>query len=142
MNSATAVKKLLNDTENQIVRYLKRAPRLQGAYEIQSALGIPYANTVYRALEKLLQLGLVHRIESQNAFTACDDPNKRHNPGFIICTDCGTVEEFSIEAILPLLQSEAADRKFVFEKSTIELTGHCSRCSNHVSKRRLGAIGH
>jgi Fur family zinc uptake transcriptional regulator len=129
--------KLLNDTERLVVRHLKRTTKLMGAYDIQNALRIRYPNTVYRALERLSQLGLVHRVESKNAFIACVDSNRSHRPGFIICADCGAVREFCVEPLLPLLQSEAADRKYEIETTTIELVGRCNDCARHPAKNRL-----
>jgi Fur family zinc uptake transcriptional regulator len=106
-----------------------RATTALGAYEIQSALRIRYPNTVYRALEKLQGFGFVHRLESRNAFIACDDPSEIHNPGFIVCKECGKVEEFPMSSGLSLLESLAQARQFTIEKTTIELIGRCRRCS-------------
>ena len=127
---------LLNATEHRVIRYLKRVPRPLSAYEIQNALGIRHPNTVYRALQRLLEFGLVHRIETRNAFIACDDPEERHKPGFIVCNNCGLVEEFDSHSVFPVLQAEAAKRKFLIEKSTIELLGRCSHCIAMAAKRR------
>jgi Fur family zinc uptake transcriptional regulator len=126
----------LNKTETQVVRYLKRAAKSFGAYEIQNALGIRHPITVYRALERLARLGFVHRLESQNAFIACPDPRKTHNAGFIVCQDCGTVIEIGAEAALSALQVEARDRKFEIKSSTIELIGRCNKCHDRPTTRR------
>jgi len=112
---------------------LLHATKALGAYEIGNALGIRHPTTVYRALEKLQGLGYVHRLESQNAFIACDGPGEVHNPGFIVCRECGEVEELAMSPVLPILQSLARDRKFMVEKTTIELIGRCDRCSNSVA---------
>jgi Fur family zinc uptake transcriptional regulator len=128
--------KSLNDTEHQVVRHLQRTTKLLSAYDIQNALRIRYPNTVYRALERLSRLGLVHRIESKNAFIACADSTRSHSPGFIVCTECGAVQEFRVEALMPVLQSEAADRQFTIEKTTIELIGRCSKCTRRQTKDR------
>ena len=49
--------------------------------------------TVYRALEFLLEHGLVHRIESLNAFIGCASPKAPHSGQFLLCTGCGTATE-------------------------------------------------
>jgi Fur family zinc uptake transcriptional regulator len=125
----TNAAKLLSGTERRVCRHLRRATTALGAYEIQSALRIRYPNTVYRALEKLQGFGFVHRLESRNAFIACDDPSEIHSPGFIVCKECGKVEEFPMSSGLSLLESLAQARQFTIEKTTIELIGRCRRCS-------------
>jgi Fur family zinc uptake transcriptional regulator len=132
-STSTKIVKPLNGIEKKICRHLVRATKALGAYEIQSALGIRHANTVYRALEKLQDLGFVHRLESENAFIACDGPDEIHNPGFIVCRECGEVEEFVTSSVQPILQSLARDRRYMIEKTTIELIGRCCRCSHAVS---------
>jgi Fur family zinc uptake transcriptional regulator len=132
---STADKKsdiVLNETEAHVVRYLRRAAKPSGAYDIQNALGIRHPTTVYRALERLARCGFVHRLESQNAFVACHDPDKNHNPGFIVCSDCGAVTEISTEAALAALRTQAREQKFKIEKTTIELLGRCDQCSSRV----------
>ena len=131
--SATTEKKpdrVLNQTETQVVQYLKRTAKPSGAYDIQEALGIRHPTTVYRALERLARFGFVHRLESQNAFVACYGPDTSHNPGFIVCCDCGDVSEISIAAALSALRMQARDRKFRIEKTTIELLGRCDQCAS------------
>jgi len=132
-STSTQIAKSLNGTEQKICKHLVRAAKALGAYEIQNALGIRHPNTVYRALEKLQDLGFVHRLESENAFIACGGPGKIHNPGFIVCRECGEVEEFATSSMQPILQSLARDRRYMIDKTTIELIGRCYRCSHAVS---------
>ena len=85
---------------------------------------------VYRALEKLLDFGLVHRLESLNAFVACAHPHC-HAQGliaFAICEDCGQVNEFSDEVVRERLGTWSIDNGFKAEKTTIEIRGHCANC--------------
>src|ERR1019366_354132 len=50
--------------------------------------------TIYRALDFLREQGLVHRIESRNAFIACVQNHASADPVvFLICEQCGTVGE-------------------------------------------------
>ena len=49
--------------------------------------------TVYRALEFLQAHGLVHKIESLNAYVGCSDPSHPHSGQFLICSDCNEVAE-------------------------------------------------
>lgn len=85
---------------------------------------------VYRALDKLLAAGLVHRLETLNAFVACAHPHC-HAQGliaFAICEDCGQVNEFSDEVVRERLGQWSAAQGFKAEKTMIEIRGHCASC--------------
>ena len=86
---------------------------------------------VYRALEKLLELGMVHRLESLNAFVACQQNNCGSHSivAFAICDTCGKVAEIADETALPgHLDSLAKNHHFGLKKSTVELRGMCEIC--------------
>jgi Fur family zinc uptake transcriptional regulator len=104
-----------------------------GAYEIIERLapkGVrPAPITAYRALEFLRENGLVHRIESRNAFIACV-----HNHAasalvvFLICERCGAVGEASSTEVTTTLTSAAHAADFTPKSPVIEVTGICSHC--------------
>lgn len=48
---------------------------------------------VYRSLDFLTELGLVHRIESAKSFIACAMPDHAHPSRLLVCRRCGTVVE-------------------------------------------------
>jgi Fur family zinc uptake transcriptional regulator len=85
---------------------------------------------VYRALDKLTGLGLVHRLESLNAFVACIQPHC-HESGtiaFAICENCGQVDEFADEVVTERLSGWADAHGFHPHKTTIEIRGTCATC--------------
>lgn len=88
---------------------------------------------VYRALEKLLELGLVHRLESINAFVACSHPQdncgSHGTVAFAICNGCGQVIEFHDHALDHRLADWAKGQHFKAEKTTIEIRGLCQACA-------------
>lgn len=84
--------------------------------------------TVYRALEFLIEQGLVHRIESLNAYVACPCPEHAHRFQLLICRHCGRVEELHLDEINDRLSSRARELGFRVERQTIELLGHCDAC--------------
>jgi Fur family transcriptional regulator, zinc uptake regulator len=85
---------------------------------------------VYRALEKLLELGMVHRLESLNAFVACQQNNCGSHSivAFAICDKCGKVEEIADEGLPTHLANLAKNHHFGLKKSTVELRGICEIC--------------
>ena len=75
-----------------------------------------------------LFVGLVHRIESQNAYVGCARPAERHCSHFIICRDCGVAAELPGQRIDEAIEATAADCGFLVESDTVEVTGLCSHC--------------
>jgi Fur family zinc uptake transcriptional regulator len=85
--------------------------------------------TVYRALDFLLEHGLVHKIESLNAFIGCDHPQDRHVSQFLICTNCSSAVELQDQGIVNAVKKSAAQTGFSVSRLTIELQGLCTNCA-------------
>ena len=85
--------------------------------------------TVYRALEFLMGAGLVHRIESLNAFVGCAHPGESHATQFLICKSCGTALELDEPAVGAALSHAADKRGFKVETRVVELSGACAACA-------------
>lgn len=84
--------------------------------------------TIYRALDFLVRMGLAHRIESLNAFVACEIGACARSTIFLICEKCGGAEEFDAGHALVDL-SEAAQRDgFSIKRTMIEASGICAAC--------------
>lgn len=85
---------------------------------------------VYRALDKLVEFGLVHRLESLNAFVACRHPgcDGHQTIAFMICESCGQVNEISDGVLTKRLKALADEASFALKKTTIELRGLCRIC--------------
>ena len=123
----------LNATQQRIRDLLAAAARPLSAYDIidalrgQTRLAPP---TVYRALDKLIEAGLAHRLETRNAYVACRQGAHAcgHGAGFMICRACGTAQDCGDEAIEALLGQTAARTGFSAERVAIEIQGLCSEC--------------
>ncbi|MGG7518665.1 Fur family transcriptional regulator [Allorhizobium undicola] len=124
-------------TRNQTLVYqaLEKAEGPLSAYSILDKLrdhGFRAPLQVYRALEKLLEFGLVHRLESLNAFVACAHPQhdccNHGTVAFAICERCGHVREFHDHSIDHRLEDWAKAQGFKAEKTTIEIRGLCAQC--------------
>jgi Fur family zinc uptake transcriptional regulator len=87
---------------------------------------------VYRALDKLVEHGLAHRLESLNAFVCCAGPACHQLTSgvaaFAICTDCGRVDEFAVPDKAASFGDWATTHGFAVERTTIELRGRCREC--------------
>ena len=94
--------------------------------------------TVYRALDFLLAHGLVHRIESLNAYVGCADPDHRHGGQFLICRACGTIAELDDAGIARAVAQRAHALGFGIERQTVEVLGLCPRCGPEPEGRDGG----
>jgi len=104
-----------------------------GAYDILAQLtsedGRPAAPpTVYRALDFLLEHGLIHRIASLNAFIGCAYPQQTHQAQFFICRQCKLAQELPHSAIDAAIAAEAQKTGFQVEGQIIEVFGLCAPC--------------
>jgi len=84
--------------------------------------------TIYRALEFLLAHGLIHRIESLNAYIGCVDPTVEHASQFLICQQCRTVAELDDPDIGRVVRARAHRAGFHVLQSTVEVAGLCPVC--------------
>jgi len=124
-------------THNQQVVFdaLSAADKPMTAYEV---LALPHTRkaglkaplTIYRALDRLIADGLVHRIESLNAFVACGHGHHDHATGFLICGDCGRTLEVPLAACESHLAGRARDQGFFVDAVKVEMTGRCPDCAS------------
>lgn len=88
--------------------------------------------TVYRALDFLLEHGLIHRIERLNAYVGCAHPERDHVGQFLICRGCGVSVELSDQDVTQAIRARATQRGFRIEAQTVELLGRCPRCQEEA----------
>lgn len=102
------------------------------AYDILEELGEPRRAakppTVYRALRFLQSHGLIHRLDSLNAFVGCNAPQEAHTGQFLICTECRVVSEFRDASLVRRVFRQAEDEGFAVERQTLEVHGKCAQC--------------
>lgn len=122
----------LTPTRRRVLQLVWSSHRPVGAYEVLEALGEAGKRaappTVYRALEFLMEAGLVHRLDSLNAFIGCADPSHPHHGQFLICRDCRQVEEINATDVNQRIDSFARELGFVAEQQMLEVQGLCRAC--------------
>lgn len=84
--------------------------------------------TVYRALEFLLAQGLIHRIESLNAYIGCPWPESIHQSCLLICTRCKNVEEIKITQLSDVIHTQLHQLGFHATQQIFEIQGLCKNC--------------
>src|ERR1700733_4988224 len=120
----------LTPIRRQVLEALLASHRPLGAYEIIDELAKTVARpapiTIYRALDFLMENGLVHRIESRNAFLACaHDHGTASMVAFLICDKCGSVGEVPATQVAQSLNDAARTTGFAPKLSVVEITGTC-----------------
>lgn len=113
---------------------LKRAPEPASAYQLLDQLNQVggarvYPQTVYRALTRLQELGLVHRVESSNGYLACSAPARPHRCIHLLCDRCGSAQELIDTRISDELVADAEERHFRVRRQIVELHGVCQDCA-------------
>lgn len=110
-----------------------------GAYELLRRLGREHAGaappTVYRALDFLREHGLIHRIESLNAFVGCCTPGRSHAGQFLICRACGVAAEIDDPRVNAAIERRAGEMGFAVHHKTIEVEGLCPPCLEHGKEK-------
>ena len=86
--------------------------------------------TVYRALNFLLNMGMIHRLETSNAFVACGHFDTAHAAQFLICETCGNVREMCCEQLQENLHGLAKGAGFAITRQTVEVWGICAHCQS------------
>jgi Fur family zinc uptake transcriptional regulator len=125
----------LTSRRSQVLEILLASHQPMGAYDILAELNRAGGSEriappiVYRALEFLMNEGLIHRIESKNAFICCIRPGHPGGAQFLICRDCDQVAE--LERNDQGLLAEADSLGFAVDYSVVEITGVCAECRKH-----------
>jgi len=84
--------------------------------------------TIYRALDFLIEQGLIHRVESLNAFVGCSCSEHQHEMLLLICKHCNEVEERPAPIVMGALSQEFSKAGFVAHSKAIEAQGICVKC--------------
>ncbi len=107
-----------------------------GAYDILAKLAAKGTRlapiSVYRAIDALMEAGVIHRLESKNAFFACRRPEhgfeKGKRPLVLACEKCGSVAEVDSGDIFETIGRMAAEADFTPRVKFVEVSGLCPRC--------------
>jgi Fur family zinc uptake transcriptional regulator len=118
----------------QVLAVLRRRRGPLSAYDIlgtfREANPKIAPTTIYRALSALTECGRVHRLESLNAYIACQCDRHQHASILSICDDCGAVEESVASEVLKELSRVAGKSGFAPRRHVIEVHGLCRSCGS------------
>ena len=123
----------LSKNQKLVLDFIQRNKKPVKAYSILSNVqkkGIKAPPQVYRALDKLIEMGKIHRIESQNSFVACktSDCESPHATTFAICDNCDEVSEINDPKLLKYLSDFKDINGAKFDGYNLEFFGTCKSC--------------
>lgn len=123
----------LTDQRKAVLRMLCLSDKPLTAYELLERMrGVvknPAPPTVYRALDFLLEQGLVHKLESLHAYVGCAHPDHPHASQFLICDACGEVAEVEDLRVAESLKAAGKAIGFRAKRPVVEVLGTCAQCS-------------
>jgi len=123
----------LTANQRRVLEVLQQADAPLGAYAILKEAGFRGATQVYRALDRLGDLGFVRKLESLNSFIACSDRDKASPAAFLICDQCGWIRELVDAREIKELQASLGQSDFQVVRAVVELHGICSSCAGRAT---------
>ena len=126
---------LLSKNQQIVLEIIERAKEPLKAYSILFNVqrkGINAPQQIYRALDKLIEIGKIHKIESKNAFVACKNANCEVSKAtaFSICESCEKVEELNDLKLSKYLSNFSDDSGMKYSKYNLEFFGLCKKCKS------------
>ena len=125
----------LSKNQKIVLEIIEKANQPLKAYSILFNVqkkGLKAAPQVYRALDKLVEMGKIHKIESRNAFVACKNSNcvVSNATAFSICESCEKVTEINNSKLSKYLSNFEDNSGMKYSKYNLEFFGLCKKCKN------------
>ena len=124
---------LLSKNQQVVLEIIEKAKEPLKAYSILFNVqkkGIKAPQQIYRALDKLIEIGKIHKIESRNAFVACKNVNCEISKAtaFSICENCEKITEINNTNLSKYLTNFEDNTGMKYQKYNLEFFGLCKRC--------------
>jgi|TARA_B100000767_G_C19355458_1_gene365584 Fur family zinc uptake transcriptional regulator len=123
----------LSKNQQVVLDIIEKAKEPLKAYSILFNVqkkGIKAPQQIYRALDKLIEIGKIHKVESRNAFVACKNSNCEISKAtaFSICENCEKVTEINNFNLSKYLTNFEDDTGMKYKKYNLEFFGLCKKC--------------
>ena len=128
----------LTDLRLQVLELIWQNHKPLGAYTLMEMLAKANTRrvappTVYRALDFLLEQGLIHRINVLNAFIGCPSPGTKHQSHFLICRACGVAIELDKPTLSQQILQVVKEAVVTVETQALEVSGRCANCAGAIA---------
>lgn len=125
----------LTELRRQVFEEIAGSHHSIGAYEVLDRLAAKGTRlapiSVYRAIDALIEAGVVHRLESRNAYFACHSAHAAGDGAHhlvLVCERCGTVAEIESGGVCGALDAAARQAGFEPRVRVVEMSGLCAHC--------------
>ncbi len=122
----------LTPLREQILREIASSHHPIGAYDIIERLAKTGRRlapiSVYRIIDVFMEAGLVHRIESRNAYFICSGQHHTASPVVLLCEDCGRVAETEVPEAWGAINQATKAGRFRVKDTVLEVKGVCADC--------------
>ena len=124
---------ILSKNQQVVLEIIEKSKEPLKAYSILYNVqrkGIKAPQQIYRALDKLIEIGKIHKIESRNAFVACKNANCEISKAtaFSICEKCENVTEINNLKLSSYLSNFKDTSGMKYNKYNLEFFGLCKKC--------------
>ncbi len=130
----------LTPIRQQVLELIWESHKAVKAYElldrIKPMMDAAKPATIYRALDFLIEQGLIHRVESLNAFVGCSCSAYQHEQLLLICNNCQDVEERQAPEVMQALSKEIKLADFIVHSKAIEVHGVCTKCAGIINSNQ------
>ena len=131
----TLTSEKLTNNQKTVLDLLEKSKEPLKAYAILFDIqkkGIKAPLQVYSALDKLIEIGKVHKIESKNSYIACEHKNcdSSTSTSFLICETCDQVTELKKKNLSEYFVKQSVQANFKYSKHNLEIYGVCKDCKN------------
>jgi Fur family transcriptional regulator, zinc uptake regulator len=128
----------LTDLRLRVFTEIAASHHAVGAYDIIDRLGEKGVRlapvSVYRAIEALTEAGVVHRLESANAYFACHASHASQRQHIVLsCRTCKTIAEVAAEPVFNAIEEVASHHGFKADTRIVEISGFCTYCTQRTS---------
>ncbi len=111
-----------------------------GAYEVVERIAKKDGRrlapvSVYRIIDSLMDIGVVHKLESRQAYYACHGDHALGRQVALVCRTCAHVAEIDGRSVLASIKSQASRRGFRAESVLVEVLGLCRSCDEAPQKQ-------
>jgi Fur family zinc uptake transcriptional regulator len=132
----------LSKNQQVVLEIIEKAKEPLKAYSILFDVqkkGIKAPQQIYRALDKLIEIGKIHKIESRNAFVACKNTNCEISKAtaFSICENCEKITEINNTNLSKYLTNFEDSTGMRYQKYNLEFFGLCKKCQKTDIKNGL-----
>jgi Fur family transcriptional regulator, zinc uptake regulator len=124
----------LTPLRRQVLEEVAGSHAAVGAYEVLERMARKSGRrmapiSVYRALDSLVEAGVVHRLESRNAFFACHSAHGGRRQVVLACQRCGAVAEVAASDVFDAIATAAHHVGFTVGRAMVEVVGDCGHCA-------------